>query len=226
MSLIRAKDVDIDGPLGRIYKAFLSNKVDQLRATDKALLTRMRRVDTLVREKKLHEEKRYNSEGVQFPFSFRRPYKKREIVEWLQSEFGVSIRQAYLDVEMAQRFFHSFETSQDREIARGMAIETGEEMMARAEAAGDFRAAAAFYKELNQIKQLRTFQMDLLDPSEYIPTDPILVDDPSKLGFPALDEPVEDVKARLMKKLKKGFIETMVEDAETVDDENVEEEEI
>jgi len=226
MSIIRAKDVHIDGPLGRIYKAFLSNKVDQLRETDKALLKRMQRVDTLVREKKLHEEQRYNSDGQPIQFSFRRPYKKREIVEWLQSEFGISIRQAYLDIEMAQRFFHSFETAQDREIARGMAIETGEEMMARAEAAGDFRAAAAIFKELNTIKNIRTFQMDLIDPAEYIPTDPILVDDPARLGFPALEEPVEDVKARLLKKLKKGFIDSLVEDAETVSDDSVDEEEV
>lgn len=224
MSLIRAKDVEVDGALGRLYKAFLTNKVGELRKSDQSLLTRMKRVDTLVREKKLHKEKRYNAEGGQYDFSFRRPFKKRELVDWLQSEFGISIRQAYLDIEMAQRFFHSFETAQDRELARGLAIETGEEMMARAEAAGDFRAAAALFKELNQIKNLRTFQMDLLDPSEYIPTDPILIDDPARLGFPSLDEPVEDVKARLIKKLKKGFIETLVEDAETIDDDMEEEE--
>ncbi|WP_353183574.1 hypothetical protein [Parapedobacter lycopersici] len=225
MSLIRAKDIEVEGPLDRIYKAWLSNKLDGLRQSDKDQLTRMERVDSLIRNKQLQKEKRYATDtGKPYDFQFKRPWKKKELADWLRTEFGVSHRQAYIDIELSNRFFNSLETPQDREFARGMQIEWGEEMMARAEAAGDFRAAAAFFKELNQIKGLRTIQSETFDPSQLIPSEPILLDDPSKLGFPALEEPVEVVKDRLMKQLKKGFIETLVEDAEEVD--GVDEEEI
>lgn len=225
MRLIRAKDIDVDGPLDRIYKAWLADKLDKLRKSDQALLKRMKRVDELIRMKNLQKEKRYATDtGKPYDFEFRRPFRKKELAEWIRTEFGITLRQAYIDVELSNRFFKNLETPDDRDFARGMAIEWGEEMMARAEATGDYRAAAAFFKELNQIKGLRTVESETFDPSQLIPSEPILIDDPSKLGFPALEEPVEVVKERLMKQLKKGFIETMVEDAEEIDD--AEEEEI
>lgn len=223
--LMRAKDVVVDDALDRIYKAWLANKIDSMRESDKRLLERMQRIDTIVREKNPQTIQKYSDKGMPYEVEYRRPWRKRELVDWVVAEFGVTSRQAYMDIDHTDRFFHSFETPKEKDFARGMQIEWGEEMMARAEVSGDYRAAAAFFKELNQIRGLRTHTPDAVDPRELIPTEPILIDDPSKLGFPALDEPVEQVKERLMKQLKSGFIDAFLGDAEDIDPE-VEEEEI
>lgn len=222
---MRAKDVVVDDALDRIYKAWLGGKLDGLRQSDKNLLERMQRIDLLVREKSPQTIRKYTDKGMPYEVEYRRPWRKRELVDWIVAEFGVTTRQAYIDIDHADRFFHSFETPKEKEFARGMQIEWGEEMMARAEASGDYRAAAAFFKEINQIRGLRTHTPEGIDPRELIPTEPILIDDPTKLGFPALDEPVEQVKERLMKQLKSGLIDALVDDAEDID-EDVEEEEI
>src|SRR5690606_20810093 len=116
------------------------------------------------------------------------------------ARFGVSLAQAYIDIEMAERFFLTTERRPDKEFARGMQIYWGEDAMARAQADGDHRAAAAFFKELNKIRGLDKFEDESANLKDFRPIKPVIVSDPSELGFEKIDNP-DKVVAELRKSL-------------------------
>lgn len=221
MGVIRAKHVRDNTVVDRILKAFLSNKLDQLSAEDKFVLERISEVDARIRAGYTVVPTRWDDNlGVDVEDhtrKFIRPYRKKELAEWQMARFGVSMAQAYIDIDMAERFFLTTETKKDKEFARGLQIYWGEEAMARAYADGDYRAAAAFFKELNKIKGLDTFEDDTPELKDFRPIEQIIVSDASGLGFDKIDNP-DALRASLLKSLKKStVIDRMIEEAEDVD---------
>ena len=219
MSALRPRHVKGSFALDIILKAFLANNLDSLDEQHQQILERISEVDARIRVGNSIPQTRFDPDlnmEVQ-DGRLKRPYRKRELAEWQMARFGVSMAQAYIDIEMAERFFLTTERRPDKEFARGMQIYWGEEAMARAQADGDHRAAAAFFKELNKIRGLDKFEDDSANLKDFRPIMPVVVSDPSELGFEKIDNP-DKVVAELRKSLKgkSSSIERML-DAEATD---------
>lgn len=195
----------------RIYKAFISHDLDSLSDSDKNVFKRISKVDALISQRKPVKK---SVRGKELSYSV--PYSYKELVEWLVEHFKISHRQAYIDIDMAKRFFLSLETREDKEFGRGQQIAIGYELMFEAQAVGDYKSAAAFYKEINEIKGLKKTDPEQINPEDLIPTDLVLIDDPSELGFPKIDN-VDQLANELLKTLKGGVIKKMTTSAEDVD---------
>lgn len=226
MKGLRPRHVRDNTALDRILKAFLDNKLDELSPEDQFILERISEVDARIRAGYVVVPTKWD-ENIEADVQdnarkFTRPYRKKELAEWQIARFGVSLAQAYADVEMAERFFLTTETKSDKEFARGLQIHWGEDAMARCIADGDYRAAAAFFKELNKIKGLDKFEDDTPELKDFRPIEQIIVADPSELGFDKIDNP-DSLVAELRKSLKKSsVIDKIVAEAEDVDFEDME----
>lgn len=226
MGALRPQHVKGKTALDRILKSFLKNDLDSLTPGDQEILIRITEVDTRIRtghtviKSKFDHDLQIDVED----FRFTRPYRKKELAEWQVARFQVSLAQGYIDVEMAERFFLTTEKRPDKEFARGMMIHWGEEAMALAMYNGDYRAASAFFKELNKIKGLDKEDDPLFDPEKFKPIQPVIKDDPSELGFDKIDNP-DQLVAKLNKELRKTkmmerILKGEAEDAEIEEEES------
>ena len=226
MGTLRAKHVRDNTALDRILKAFLSNKLDNLSAEDQFILERISEVDARIRSGYIVIPSRWDEnlglDVEDHTRKYNRPYRKKELADWQMARFGVSMAQAYIDIDMAERFFLTTETKSDKEFARGLQIHWGEDAMAKCIADGDYRAAAAFFKELNKIKGLEKFEDEGPELKDFRPIEQIIVADPSELGFERVDNP-DLLVAELRKSLKKStIIDKIVEEAEAIEFEDLE----
>jgi hypothetical protein len=211
MSVIKLRDIPEDTPLDRIYKAFVAHKLDALSESDKEIHQRITEIDRQITARKPVKK---NIRGKKV--KYRTLYSSKELCEWVVERFGVSHRQAYIDIDMCKRFYLSTETREDKEYARGQRIAIGNELMFEAAAQGDYKSAAAFYKEINEITGLKRTDPETLNPEMLIPSDPIIVDDPSEIGF----EPIENLAAltrELEKEFKRKTIDNVINSAEETD---------
>lgn len=192
MQLINPKQISTDTALNRITKAWLSHDLDSLSDADKQLLERISEAD-----KQLQHGKLIRKNGK----DFSRPMRVKELAEWLVERFQISLRQAYADVETAKQFFLSTQSRNDKDFARGQMIQLGEEFMCEAAVRGDFKAAAAFFKELRLLHGLDKIDVETPDLSSWEPVTPVIVSDPSELGFEKLEQPDQLVQ-KLLKSLK------------------------
>jgi hypothetical protein len=218
MSIIKAKDVSDDTPLDRIYKAFVSHQLDKLSDSDKAILTRITEIDKQITVRK-PVEKTIKGKVV----TYNRPYQYKELCEWVVERFNVSHRQAYIDIDMSKRFFLSCETRDDKEYARGQRILIGNELMFEAAAQGDYKSAAAFFKELNEISGLKRTDPEGINPEDLIPIEFTIVDDPSQLdsSFEKIEN-IDELIRDLEKEFKRKTIKNVIDDAVDTDYESEE----
>lgn len=226
MGALRPKHVTGDTILDRIFKAFLANKIDLLSPTDQAVYERLKEVDLQVRTGFVQKLTKYDPDlGADVEVDrLNRPYQKLELAHWIMTRFGVSQSQAYMDIQMSQQFFKTFESRKDKEYARGMHIYWGEKLLAEAAHAGEFKAAAAFYKEIGKVSGLYDQDIDLPDYKEFTPIKPVIETDPSKMGFEKIENK-DALVASLLKELKgkSSSIDRMLEDeAEDIDFEDSE----
>ncbi|MDF2851691.1 MAG: hypothetical protein K0S31_2376 [Sphingobacterium multivorum] len=230
MGELRPKHIKGDTIMDRIFRAFLANKIDSLSETDQRVYERIREVDAQVRTGFVQKITKFDYE-LQLEVEIHRinrPYQKLELAHWIMARFGVSQAQAYIDIQMSQQFFKTFESKEDKDYARGMHIYWGERMMMEAHGAGDFRAASAFYKELSKVKGLHEKDHDIPDYKEFTPIKPVIEPDASNLGFEKIEN-LDAVKADLLKELKgkSSSIDRMLEDeAVDVDYEDLEDGEV
>ena len=230
MGELRPKHIKGDTIMDRIFKAFLANKIDSLSPTDRGVYDRIREVDAQVRTGFVQKITKFDYDlQLEVEVSrINRPYQKLELAHWIMARFGVSQAQAYIDIQMSQQFFKTFESKEDKDYARGMHIYWGEKMMMEAHSAGDFRAAQGFYKELSKVKGLHEKDHDIPDYKEFTPIKPVIEPDASKLGFEKIEN-LDAVKADLLKELKgkSSSIDRMLEDeAVDVDFEDMEDGEV
>lgn len=225
---LRPKHVKGNTVEDRILKAFLRNKLDTLSKQDQEILERITEVDARIRAgyvvKKTKFDYDLNSDVEDYRYT--RPYRKSELAEWQVAKFGVSLAQAYKDIEMSERFFLTTERRPDKEFARGQMIYWGEDAMAEARAMGDFRSAAALYKVVAMIRGLDKEDEPLFDPEKFQPIQPEIVADPSELKFEKVDNP-DALMARLSIELRQNkFMDRLIrEEAEDVEFEGEEEDE-
>lgn len=220
MSVIRYNQVDPVTPLDRILRAWLKDKLDTLSESDQRILDRISEVEKRYRKGYTVKQKAWNVlDGSAYEESYKRPYRRKELADWQVKRFGVSLRQAYEDIRMAEQFFLYHETRNDKEFARGQMIMWGEELMYEAKFKGEFRAAAAFFKELRLLKGLDKFEDETFDPSKFEPINPIIITDPSEIGFEKMENPTAVVE-ELKKSLKKSVLDKILDDAEDIEDES------
>lgn len=203
MNGLRPKNVKGKTALDIILKAFLKNELDSLSEEHQSILQRITEVDKRIRAgytvKKVKFDYDLNMEVEDYRFT--RPYRKSELAEWQRARFNISLSQAYIDIEWAERFFLTTERRPDKEFARGMMIYWGEETAAEARANGDYRAFAAIYKELSKIRGLDKEDDPGFDPEKFKPIEPEIVADPSDLGFDKIDN-VDQIVSILNKDLR------------------------
>lgn len=204
--MVRTADIKGNTAYDIILRAFLEHKVKDLSEELAVMLSRWEMVDKLYRKGELIKNK-----GLE--------YNKRlnfaEIAEFIIEKFTVSKRTAYEDIRNAQRFFMMCDTRPELEYARSAREALGDELMYAAWAAGDFKAAQAFYKEVNKVKGLHEVHVDLPNYEEFIPPSIVITTDPTELGFEKVEN-VDEVVARILNEKRNGFIDTEAEDAEVL----------
>jgi hypothetical protein len=205
--LLRPRDIKKETNFDIILRAWLENRLGDLSQELRDMLDRWQMADSLLRDGYL--VKRGNSEVTQ-------PYTFNKLVDFLVTKYGVSRRTAYDDIANAKKFFLSTYTKEDRDFARGVMIEWGEKMMWEAHNLGDNKSAAAFFKALSDIKGLLKEEQERPDYENISLPSFNLVEDPSVLGFPKVEDPDAAV-ARIMAKRKKSKIDMIIAESETVD---------
>ncbi|MGJ1295536.1 hypothetical protein ACR777_15120 [Sphingobacterium spiritivorum] len=217
---MRPKDIKGSTVLDRITRAFVSGTLDSLSDDDKDVLERITEVDNRLRKGYIVIEPRVSTlTGVPYEHQYSRPYRKKELAEWQVAKFKISLSQAYMDIAMAEQFWLTTESRPEKEFARGMMIHWGEEAMAKAVADGDHRAGAAYFRELAKIRQLDKPEDLTFKPEDFHPIRPIILDDPSELGFPKIDNP-DLLVSKLLKELKKGVTDKISEAAEDIEEQD------
>lgn len=192
MQLIKPKQISTETALDRITGAWLAHDLDHLSDADKHLLERISEAD-----KQLQHGKLIRKNGK----DFSRPMRIKEVAEWLVERFKISLRQAYADIEMAKQFFLSTQSRNDKDFARGQMIQWGEEFMCEAAAKGDFKAAAAFFKELRLLHGLDKIDAETPDLSQWEPIKPIIISSVSEIGYEKIEHLDQEIK-KLLKALK------------------------
>lgn len=216
--LIKARHIEAVTPFDRILKAWLANNLDSLSQTDKNILERIEEVDKRFRKGYSMKVKAHSIvTGEEYTDTIKRPYRMKELAEWNAKKFDISLRQAYEDVKMSQKFFLFNEGREDKDFARGHMIQWGETLLAKAEHYQDLRAAALLYKELRLIRGLDKFEDDVWDPTKFEPIDPKIVMEASAVGFEVMDNPTALV-AELKKSFKQSVLDKILDDSEDVEE--------
>lgn len=201
-----------DTAIDRIFDAWKKKQLDSLSDDDQSILNRITEVEKRFYEKKLVKD----NEGKETKLG--RPWKWRELVEWLMATYNISTRQAYADIEMAKEFFLLGKGRNDLEFARGYRINQGEDLMYECMEAGNYPAAASFFREIVRLDVLERKDDSGIDPGLFQPVKLEIVVDPSELGFPKIENP-DQVVNNLLKSFKKGIIEKIIADSDEVSEE-------
>lgn len=198
-----------DTAMDRIFDAWKKKLLNSLSEDDQAILQRITEVEKRFNEKKLVKDNEGKDTNI------GRPWKWRELVDWLVATYDISTRQAYADIEMAKEFFLIGRGRNDIEFARGYRINQGEDLMYECMEAGNHQAAASFFREIVRLDVLERKDESGIDTTLYQPVKLEIVTDPSELGFPKIENP-DQVVNNLLKSFKKGIIEKMIDDSEDV----------
>lgn len=176
--LMRAKNVQADDVLDRIFKAWLAHKLEDMPLQEIWLLERMEYADALIREG-----------------GARSIYKN--MVEDMRQKFKhmeVTRRTIENDIARAKRFFLSARPRDEKEYARGKYIEWGEKMMWEAHEGGDSKAAAAFFKELGTIQEFKKEDIERPEYESVQPPPMMIIMDPAAIGVPVIDNLEEEIR--------------------------------
>jgi len=206
--MIRPKHVQDDSKFDIVLKAWLSHKMDELPDDLKRMVDRWRDADELLRNGVTISAAQGGTPGKAFG--------SRAIVDFLVEKYGISPRTAWDDITSAKVFFLSHERRPDKEFARGLMIDLGRSMMHKAFETGDYKAAAAFYKELNAIQGLHDHDADTPDYAEFQPPAMVIVTTPAELGFEAIEDK-EAIVAKILKNGRQGFLQDEAIDAEIIE---------
>jgi len=206
--MIRPKHVQDDSKYDIILKAWLGHKMDELPDELKKMVERWRDADDLLRNGVTITAEQGGTPGKAFG--------SRAIVDFLMQKHNISARTAWDDIASAKVFFLSHERRPDKEFARGVMIDLGRSMMHKAFETGDYKAAAAFYKELNAIQGLHDQDADVPDYAEFQPPAMVIVTNPAELGFEPIDNK-DALVAKILKNGRQGFLQDDATDAEVIE---------
>lgn len=202
-SLIRGKDIQPDDALDRIFKAWVSDKIEDLDLQDKWLLERMEYADAIMREG--GERSRYNNLVAEMQAYFK--------------HMALTKRTFENDIARAKRFFLATRPREDKEYARGVHIEWLNRLIWKAEDASDFRAAAALMKEKGDVEAFKKVELELPDLNAVQPPPVIITMNPQDIGLPEIENLEERLKALMTpkkdnKRNTEAFDEAEVEDGD------------
>lgn len=138
---------------------------------------------------------------------------KMQVVNALRKEFGIEERQAYRDVECAQKLFVRLEDT-NKEFERILLVESIKKNKAKAEAQGNLKAVAAF--DANLIK-IGGYDKELEAPTIIQIIKNEMVYDPRLVGGEEIED-IEKLTRQFMTKKKKQ-LDTEFEDADIIAEE-------
>ena len=195
-TMVRASMVQPEDLEDRLYKAYISNKLDTLPDVERKVLERMEYADDLIR-----------SGGKYMVY--------KNVVNEMISHFldhEIVKRTIENDIARAKRFFLSNYKKEDKEYARGVRIEWLNKIAEEAREDGDFRSAVAAIKEGNDCLGLKKEDIDLPDYTK-IERQPILIiSDPALIKLPMIENLEEEL--RKLRSAKSSFMKDAVEDVE------------
>ncbi|MFD2163678.1 hypothetical protein ACFSJU_14810 [Paradesertivirga mongoliensis] len=208
--LLKPKDIKGETAFDIILKYWLDHKINELPEDLARMLERWKQVNAMIREG--HLVKRGKNE-------ITLPYKYNEIAEFLVEYYKISFRTAYNDIASAKRFFLPDQSKDEKEFGRGVYIEWGEQMMFEARAAGDYKSAHAFFKELNEIKGHKKDDIDAPAYHQVQLPHLAIVADPSELNdaFTKVENP-DQLVADILARRKKTKLDKMISEADIAEE--------
>lgn len=171
-SMVRPAFVQPEDLLDKLYKAWISHKIEELPLEEQRILERMEYADGKLRD---------GGTGSLY----------RNLVEDMVEKFkdqGLSKRTLENDIARAKRFFLSVRPREEKEYARGKSIEWLERLIWKAEAAEDFRAAALLMKELDEIQNFKKEDPNRPDYDKYERKPILVLSKATDIGLLEVDE--------------------------------------
>ena len=194
-SVLRTSFVQPEDLLDRLFKAWISHKIDRLPQDEQRILERMEYADDKIRE---------GGAGALY----------RNLVEDMLEKFkaqGLSKRTIENDIARAKKFFASARPREEKEYARGKYIEWLERSYTKAEEAGEFKALAPLMREMKEIQNLHKEDPNRPDYEKWERKPILVLNDATALGVPAIDN-LEQELAKL-----RGSKAAFLEDADIED---------
>lgn len=210
---VRPGDIKGNTAYDVILRAWLTHKVEDLPDKERQMLVRWEQADRLLRNGELVQDLTDDSVVEK-----HKRFNVSMVVEWLVEKYPISKRTAYEDIHNARRFFLSLEGRPDIEYERNIAILIGDELREKCIERGDFKAAAAVFKEVNIIKGLHEQSIEAPDYSEFHPPEFTITTSATDLGFEYVDADAA-TKRILGEKRFDEFLQSEAIDAEEVGDE-------
>lgn len=199
---MRASQIHPEELLDRIFKAWITDKIEELPPAEQKILERMEYADKKIR---------HGGKGSMY---------RNLLADMTQKfkEHEVTSRTLENDIQRAKRFFLSAYTREDKEYARGVHIEWLKRFIWKAEALDDFRSVAALMKEKSDVEALKTQDVILPDYSKLHRQPILVITNATELGVPEIEN-LEEELAKLRKpKTGLKFDSEEIEDAEIVKD--------
>lgn len=176
-SLIRPSFIQPEDLLDRLFKAWISHKIDELPNDEQRILERMEYADSKIKEG-----------GVNALYC----NLVNDMLEYFKDQ-KLSKRTIENDIARAKKFFASARPREEKEYARGKYIEWLERSYVKAEAAGEFKALAPMMRELKEIQNLHKEDPNRPDYEKYERKPILVMNDPTKLGLPVIDNLEEEL---------------------------------
>ncbi|MNK47616.1 hypothetical protein D3C87_664280 [compost metagenome] len=210
--LIRPRDIVVEDKFDKILKAHLDNKISELPSDLQLMLSRWKLIYNMLSDGKLVKEGKHK---------FYMPYKYNDLINFLMTEFDISIRTAREDIKSAKRFYAVSETKEENDFAKGLFLEQCEQRSARAWGIGDGKTAAAYDKIITSIRQWdKPADPELPKYAELQIPHTVIIADPTELGFEPIEN-VDDVVKKVLAKRKKNKIDSIFAEADAVELMNV-----
>lgn len=204
--LIQPKDIKRETNYDIIEKAHQEHRINELPELLQKQYERWCKVNDLIRVGRLVKKGKHNVTS---------PYRYHEIINFLVEEYGVSTRTAREDIRHTKFFFSITDTKQEKEFARGVMIEWGEQLMFEAAGTGDYKSAAAFFKALLTAKGLDRDDIDAPDYANVQIPHLVVVADPKELGFEAVsDDEINRTIEKVNKNRRRSVLDKMIDQAD------------
>lgn len=188
--LIRAKDIQSDDVLDKIFKAWVSHRVEDLPIRELRILERMEYADAKLREGGVASIYKNLVEDM------RERFKDHAVgnVEETTNSGMLSTRTIESDIARAKRFFLSARPREDKEYARGKYIEWGERKLWKLDEEEDNVGYVLLFDKLSKLQQFHKEDIERPDYSAVQPPPIMVVVSPADIGVPLIDNLEEEIR--------------------------------
>jgi hypothetical protein len=208
LELLKPSQIKRETNYDIILKAYLEHKTHDLPDVLQEQLNRWKKCNELIRDGKLVKKGKNN---------ITQPYRYHDIVNFIVQTYGVSTRTAREDIRHTKFFFSNETSKEEKDFGRGVMIEWGERLMFEAAGVGDYKSAAAFFREIAAIKGLHDKDEDRPKYEDLQIPHLIIVADPSELGFEKIDDSqIDKAVEKILQNRKRSKLDAMIDNSEVV----------